>query len=162
MRDSASSPSMQIQGKSVSGVLSNSVAPKCCCNSRSDGMQRFPNSVGLRGFGDEHLERRDFTVPFDQRRTCPDVPNRGSIEIPYGLRHVRAMAVYAYLVLPDAIDHMTSEMKLLHGACRHPVQVGERVESVVTRTDVEVVHIEQNAATGLTHERRQEFPLGDL
>src|SRR6516225_2492155 len=161
-RDSTSRPSLQIQGKSVSGALSNSAVPKCCCSSRSDGMKSLPGSVCFRGFGDEYFKRRNIRVPFDQRGPRPEAPDRDSKQLPYGFRHVRAVTVYEYLVLPDTPGHMTGKVELLYGACRHPLKVGAGVESVVARTDVEVVHIEQDAATGLTDECGQELPLGDF
>src|SRR6516162_4546268 len=124
MRDSTSSPSLQIQGMIACGAPSKSAAPKCRCNSRSDSTQRLRDSVGLLRFGDEHLKCRNIGVPFDQRRPDPEPLQGGPVEVPYGFGHVRAVAIYPYRVLPDAIDHMTGQVKLLYGAHRYRFKVG--------------------------------------
>src|SRR6516164_4144524 len=162
MRDSTSSPSPQIQGMMASAVLSNSAALKCRCSSRSDSMQLLRNPVRLIRFGNEHRQGRNIGIPFDQRGPRAETPQGGSVETPHRFRHVRAVAIDPYRVLSDAVDHMTSQVKLLYRSRRYPIKVGARVEPVVHRADVEIVDVEQNAATGPVNERRQEFPLRDL
>src|SRR3546814_18969488 len=60
------------------------------------------------------------------------------------------------------IDRVTGEMNLLHAAERQPIEKSAWIKTVVVAVDVDVVDVEQYAASRLGHDRGQELPLAEF
>ncbi len=56
------------------------------------------------------------------------------------------MRVDADLAIADAMNAVTGEMQLAHTIARDAVQELVRIESVIHRADVDVVHVQQQLA----------------
>jgi hypothetical protein len=54
---------------------------------------------------------------------------------------------------------MSREMDFANRARRQRVQIPSRIPSVISRADIDIVDVAQNAATGMLCNVREEFPL---
>src|SRR5687767_541419 len=66
------------------------------------------------------------------------------------------------LAAVKAVDRMCREMDLTHGRGRDAGDEGTRIEAVIARAYVNVVDVEQQAASRFARERNQEVRLGHL
>ena len=106
-------------------------------------------------FGDQFGQGRNMVITFDHRGDRSDALERSCVKLPdlftnrmiMGIDHVVAVvAVPGQMDLPD----------LLRGQGGH---IGVSVEAVIARTDIDVVDVEQDAASAATRDFAEEMRL---
>src|SRR5262245_608789 len=107
---------------------SNSAATNSSCSSRSAGMMSLQHAIGFVCFGNEHVERRNFRVPFDERWHRPESIQRRGVQGPHFVAYRRAVRVDANLPPADGVSAVAGEVNLLHDALRNAVEKSKRVE----------------------------------
>ena len=110
---------------------------------------------GFERFIVNFVESRDMIVPFQKSGCAPDLPDCMSIDLPHRIEHgmiVRVEDVFLELGVAGDVD-------LANAMVRHVVQVIVGIESVVLGRDINVIHVEKNAAVRPLDDFAQEFPL---
>src|SRR3989442_1540216 len=136
-----------------------------CCNSSSVGAEVFmfgsvEQDTGMRRFIEQHLERRDVGVPFDQRRHWPEARERLRVERPNCRRDARAVIVDAQRVpVAKFLYRVAGKMDLANGRRRQGGEISRSVPAVIAGAHVDVVDIAQNSAAGALHDASEEFPF---
>ena len=105
--------------------------------------------AGFEDFGVNDRERRDFGVPFQQRRDAAGELVGLAVELPNGIDDVAIVGVEQVGV---AIG-MARQMHLHDAMVRKILNVFVRVEVVVHAGDIDVVDVEQQAAIGFVGQR---------
>src|SRR5262245_9595826 len=155
-------PAALIQAVGGSVVSPNSVAAKRACSSGSDSTEPLHHGVSLRGFRLKDGERRNVRIPFNERWPRTEALQRHAIELPNLGCDVGAMRIDANVAPATTRECVAGQMKFLHRGRRNAIQVAVGVKTMVHGIDVEVVDVQQYAAAGFAHERRQELPFGDF
>ena len=96
-------------------------------------------------------------VPLDERAHSPEAADRVPVERPDRVGHRRVVRVQQ--VRPEVL--VTRQMELRHPLHRDAAEVLRRVESVVARAHVHVVHVQQEQAVRAPRDLGQELPFGD-
>src|SRR5688572_3175372 len=119
----------------------DSAAPKARCRSCSEGMNLLPDRICLVRLGDEHIERRNIGVPFDQYRHVAEAPRGCGIERPDIGADMGAVRVDQDVTPTEAVAAVPGEMELPDCLDRYPVQELVGVERVVVRAHVDVIDV---------------------
>ena len=119
-----------------------------------------PMQIALRllGFGMNLIEAGNVIVPLKQRWRGPATLDGARIELPDRIDHRMVVRVENVLFVP----RVTGDMNLRHAVRGHRVDVIHRLELMIHGRDIDVVHVQQNAAVGALHDFGQELPLGHL
>lgn len=116
--------------------------------------------VGLFSFRQQHAERRQLIVPFDQRRHRADACQYLFVELPHGVIDGRTVVIDQQAVAQAvSVFGETGQMNFTHGVQRQGIDLGEWVELVVDARHVDVVHIQQQAAPGTANDLAYEIGL---
>ena len=97
---------------------------------------------GFESFIVNFVESRDTIVPFQKSGCAPYLPDCVRIELPHRIEHgmiVRVQNVFLEL-------GMTCDVNLANAMMRHVVQVFVRIERVVLRRNINVIHVEKDPA----------------
>ena len=97
-------------------------------------------------------------VPLEQGWRGAAAFDGARIEIPYGINHGMVVCVEDVLL----IARVTGDVNLRDAIRGNGVHVLHRIELVIHRGDVDVVHVEQDAAVGALYHFIEELPLGHL
>ncbi len=129
-----------------------------CCVVRGWRFDRREIVRCLEGFGVNFVEGGDVVVPFEKGCGGADAFDGSSVEMPYGIE---------YRVIVGVEDvffklRVAGDVNLRDTLCRNAVDVIEGVEAVILRGDVDIVHVEQDAAVGGFDDFVEELPLGHL
>ena len=92
--------------------------------------------------------------------TGPEALDRRGVQRPHLIAHRRVVRIDAHLAPVNGADAVPGEVHLLHRTPRNAVEIAARVEAMIHRVDVDVVHVEQQAAARFVRERGQEIPFG--
>src|SRR5260370_1560856 len=104
------------------------------------------------------VKRRNAVVPFRKRRRVPQALNRPLVKFPHRIDHrmiVRVQNVPPVLRVPR-------NMYLRHTLRRHAVHIVKRIEAVILRGNIDIVHVQQNSAVPSLHHFIQKLPFGNL
>src|SRR5882724_12866739 len=103
--------------------------PSFCCNSGSGCMTALQIPRGLRRFGQQDLEPRQFAVPFDESGLWPQDFHGMGIEIPYRLRHGPAMAIDEERRALHVLAHVPRQVDLPHCFGGYGLDIATRIEA---------------------------------
>src|SRR5580692_9699326 len=78
------------------------------------------------------------------------------VKFPHRINHGMIVGIEDVL----AIFRMPGDMDLRHAFRRDAIDVGQRVEAVILRRNVDIVYVEKNSAVGALGDFVQKFPLG--
>ena len=109
----------------------------------------------LRRLVQQHGQRRDIGVPFDQGRYGAKALQGSSVQLPHRFGDSGAVVVDHCL----RCDQVTAQVQFAHRARGDRKQRFKRILTVVALVDVQVVDVEQQAAAGACCQRRQELRL---
>ncbi len=89
-------------------------------------------------------ERRDVVIPLQQRGRGARAFDRTRVQFPNRVEHRMVVGVERVLLEPG----VAGDVYLRHAVDVNTVHICQGIESMVLRGDVDVVHVEQNAAVG--------------
>src|SRR5687768_3024258 len=163
MRRAGSRPLAKTKGAiALASSPSRTALAKAYCRSRSDSTDLLQPIIRSTRLGDQHAERGDVRVPFDQGRHGAAVLQRKFVELPHGGAYMGRVRVDQDLAAVKAVDRMSRQMDFAHVRGRNAGDEGARIEAVIARAHVYVVDVEQQAAPRFARERNQEVRLGHL
>ena len=93
----------------------------------------------------DHGEGGNLRVPFQQRRRAAGQLVGQPVQLPHRVDHLAVVRVDEV----RAAVGVAGQVELHHALVRHVADVLDRVEVVVDAGDVDVVHVQQQAAVGL-------------
>src|SRR6188768_1689722 len=128
------------------------------CTSRSEATRRLQYFIGPRGLRGEHRKRGNVGVPFDQRRQWTEACEGEGIQVPDLCAYPRTVIIDEHA----AVVGVPGEMDLLHDAARQAGNEGARIESEIARTDVYVIHVEQQPAATRLRDGGEKIPFGEM
>src|SRR5512143_3687216 len=91
---------------------------KASCRLRSEVMSCLTMPVGGACFRNEHVERRNVGVPFDQRRHVLAALDGRVVHAPHRVADVRRVRVDQDLAIAVTIDRVAGEVNLMHDIAR--------------------------------------------
>ena len=103
----------------------------------------------------DHGERGDVGVPFEQRGNAARQFVSHAIQLPHRINH---RAVVRVDVVRPAVG-MSREVHLHDSFVRQALQKLHGIKIVIEGRDIDVIHVEQQPATGLVGEACDELPL---
>src|ERR1700730_1054883 len=108
------------------------------------------------------LKRGHTSIPFNKRGNRPKTLECLAIQRPDSRGNPGPVVVDAYRPpVVEMLDAMAGEMDFANRCRRQGAQVACRIPSVIACTDVDIVDVTQDAATGTLHDRCKELPLGN-
>src|SRR5271166_2705651 len=107
----------------------------------------------------EDVQRGKVGVPFDQSGQGPEATDCRGVEFPDRLRYPGAVVVDQHVRILGGV--MAGQMNLADRSRRQRVEVSARVEREVSRADIDVVDVAEDAAAGSAGCFAQKFRLGD-
>src|SRR5947209_4773438 len=107
----------------------------------------------------QDVQRRKIGVPLDQGWRGAHATERRSVQLPDRLRYPGAVVVDQNVF--DLGGVMAGEVELTDRVRRQRIDIPGRVEPEISRADIDVVDLSQEAAAGSARGFGQEFHLGD-
>src|SRR6185369_14626253 len=146
-RASGAMPSAMTNSPAL-GSPAISAAAKDCWSSRSVGMCALLRGAqrprGNGGFVQQHAERGNIGVPFDQRGDRTEQRERVGIQAPDLIADARAVIVDAdNAAVGQLLDAVAGEMNFTDGMVWKRCEIGVRIPAVIAATDVDIVHVAQ-------------------
>ena len=114
------------------------------------------------GLRQQILEGREVRVALDEGRNRPPAADHLPIERTYLFDDPGAVVVHPDRMAIRVVDRVPREVDLLDRVERERIEPGTGIECVVARAHEQVVHVEQQPATGAPSEIGEEFRLRDL
>src|SRR6185436_2937161 len=142
----------------VSLSRASSAEPKRPCNSASSRILALRNACRHGRFVQQHFKRRKVSVPFDECRHRTQTTARCDVKIPDLGRDTRTVIVNQKV----SSGGMSGKMNLAHRVRRNCVQCVRGIETMIHRIYIQVVDVEQNAATAAVGNLCQEVELRDF
>src|SRR5580693_4547278 len=112
---------------------------RICSSSSIDISVHMGELFGMIRLVQQDLERGEVGVPLDQRGHRAEAPERRGVELPDGLRYPGAVIVDQNVDIFRGV--MAGQVNLADRIDRQCVEICDRVESEVPRTDIDVVDI---------------------
>src|SRR5262245_29425705 len=84
--------------------------------SRSMSMWRLQEFIGALGFRHEYVQRRDISVPLDERGNAAESRDRESVELPHGIAHRTRVGIDQDREIAMRIHAVTGEVNLAYVA----------------------------------------------
>src|SRR5258705_11785923 len=165
-RAAGSSPSPWISATTASSEPPSSAAAKLRPGSAGDDTV-FPTLAGLQGplsllrLAEQHGKLRKIRVPLDQGRYRTELRERGAIEVPHGLGDARPVVVDQNRAAVNVVRGVPGQMNLADRAGLHGIEVFAGILVEVAGAHVDVVDVQQDAASGTAAGLEEELGLGN-
>src|SRR6185369_26874 len=118
-------------------------------------------SLRLLRLGEQHGELRQIRVPLDQGRYRTELRERGAIEVPHRPGDARAVVVDQDRAAVRVVRGVAGQMNLADRAGLHGIEVFAGILVEVAGAHVDVVDVQQNAASGPATELEEELGFGN-
>src|SRR5262245_6268445 len=145
-------------GRAASGSISARTSARC------NASVPIENSLRRHRLVEQHRPGRDVIVPFDQRRPCPRARYEADVEVPN--RGVNRTIMRIDEKRPGGIvggkPGMAGEVNFTDMLGGEAGDIARRIEAVIGGGDIDVVDVEQEAATGAPGELFKKVDLRHL
>src|SRR5258705_7593804 len=161
-RAAGSSPSPWISATTASSEPPSSAAAKLRSSSRGDDtvfptLARLQGPLSLLRLAEQHGKLRQIRVPVGQGRYRTELRERGAIEAPHGLGDARPVVVDQNRAAVNVVRGVPGQMNLADRAGLHGIEVLAGILVEVAGAHVDVVDVQQDAASGTAAELEGEL-----